>query len=523
MDPSTPTRQQPAESNEPRGSSSSDDATLPVHQVAYHRTKEDASSFEVEFGPNDPQNPFNWSRRRRWYITFVAGLLAVNASFGSSVPSGIVPQMMAQFGFGREVGTLTIALFVAGYCVGPLLWGPLSEQYGRKYPTLLTFVAYTGFSIGCALSPNTASILVFRFLSGTFAASGLVISGALMSDIWDANTRGKAFSLFTVAPFAGPTLAPMVSGFIAVSGTSWRWAYWVVTIFAGTCVPLVFFTIPETYSPVLLARKAKKLRDNSGDDRYWAPLEKESTKIGAEVQRILGTPFALMVKEPMLIALTMYMSFIYGVIYLLFEAYPIVFTTGHHMNAGITGLMFLPILVSSNLAVIGYLLIWNPRYERLARQHAPNPVPPEYRLEQAIWAAPLFAVSFFWFGWTSYPSVSFWAPMLAGGLLGFSIVWLFLALFNYIIDAYLAQSASALAANTVVRSLFGAGFPLFAAQMFEHLSPRWASTLLGCIALVMTPIPLVLFRFGPTLRARSQYARKRPDSIAKTPAGVQVA
>ena len=85
--------------------------------------------------------------------------------------------MMEKFGFGREVATLTIALFVGGYCVGPLVWGPLSEQYGRRLPLLIAFLGYTGFQIGCALSPNTASILVFRFLGGCFAAAPLVISG----------------------------------------------------------------------------------------------------------------------------------------------------------------------------------------------------------------------------------------------------------------------------------------------------------------------------------------------------------
>ncbi len=133
-----------------------------------------------------------------------------------------------------------------------------------------------------------------------------------------------------------------------------------------------------------------------------------------------------------------------------------------------------------------------------------------------MYAAPIFALSFFWFGWTSYPSVSFWAPMMAGGPLGFSIVWIFLALFNYIIDAYLFVAASALASSTVIRSLFGAGFPLFATQMFESLNPRWASTLLGCIALAMAPIPFILRTYGPVMRRKSKYAPTK-SPVATTP------
>ena len=172
--------------------------------------------------------------------------------------------------------------------------------------------------------------------------------------------------------------------------------------------------------------------------------------------------------------------------------------------------MFLPIFGGAVGGVVAYLLIWNPRYERATRLHAPNPVPPEIRLEQAVFAAPTFACAIFWFGWTSYPSVSFWAPMMAGAPLGFSIIWIFLALFNYIIDSYLFLAGSALGANTVVRSIFGACFPLFAYQMFQKLDPHWASTLLGFIALSMVPIPIVLLKYGPMLRERSRYAPKLP-------------
>lgn len=76
---------------------------------------------------------------------------------------------------------------------------------------------------------------------------------------------------------------------------------------------------------------------------------------------------------------------------------------------------------------------------------------------------------------------------------------------NHIIDSYLWSAASALSASTVVRSAFGAGFPLFASQMYSKLGTQWASSLLGFIALVLAPVPLVLMKYGPALRARSKF------------------
>ena len=194
---------------------------------------------------------------------------------------------------------------------------------------------------------------MFRFLGGTFAAAPLTNSGALIADIWDADTRGKALALFTLAPFAGPALGPTVSGFIIVGGASWRWAFWVLTIFAGLCWVQIVLTLPETYAPIILVQKARRLRKETGDDGYYAPMEKqEKVSFSRRLSSTLGRPFVVLAREPMLIAMTAYMSFVYGCIYLLFEAYPVVFTEGHHFNAGISGLMFLPIPVGGALAVI---------------------------------------------------------------------------------------------------------------------------------------------------------------------------
>jgi len=123
---------------------------------------------------------------------------------------------------------------------------------------------------------------------------------------------------------------------------------------------------------------------------------------------------------------------------------------------------------------------------------------------------------FFWFGWTSYPSIPLWSPLMAGGLMGLSIFLIFLSLINYTVDAYLFAAASALAASTVSRSIFGAVFPLFARQMFETLNPRWASTILGFVAITMIPIPIVLRRYGPYLRSRSRFAPSEPPAKVAT-------
>jgi multidrug resistance protein len=481
-----------------------------------NRGKTEDDPYLVGFDRGDPANPKNWSKSRKWYLTMTGGLLILNATFASSAPSAIIPQLQEQFGFGREVGTLLLSLFVVGYCVGPLFWGPLSEQYGRRPIFLVSFLVYTFFQIGCALSPNTGSILAFRFLAGTFAAAPLSNSAGVIADIWEPKTRGTATAVFTLAPFAGPALAPAASGFMAVAGLSWRWLFWVMSIFAAVCWLQILFTLPETYAPVLLVEKAKRLREETGNPSYYAPFEKQPMmSLGKRVEVTLAKPFTIMFHEPMLIAIVTYMSFVYGCLYISFEAYPIIFTRGHHFNAGISGLMFLPLLGGVFFGVAVYLLVFKPRYDRAILEYAPRQVPPEKRLEVAIFAGPSFAIAFFWLAWTSNPKISFWAPMMSGFLLGWSILWIMLGLMNYIIDSYLFVAASVLAAVTVCRSLAGAAFPLFATQMYEALGTEWASSLLGFVALGLMPIPFFLMKFGPRLRLNSKYAPSKPIAALK--------
>lgn len=107
--------------------------------------------------------------------------------------------MMAHYHVSQEVGILLIAIFVAGYCVGPLLWGPLSERYGRRLVFLFVWPFYIGFQVGCALSPNIGALIVFRFLGGCFASSPLTNSGGVIADLWDGR-----LGCFIVVPVSSP-------------------------------------------------------------------------------------------------------------------------------------------------------------------------------------------------------------------------------------------------------------------------------------------------------------------------------
>lgn len=115
---------------------------------------------------------------------------------------------------------------------------------------IITMAIYTLFQIGDALAQNITTVVVIRFLAGTFAAAPLTNAGGVIADTWDPVGRGPAMSVFSASVFLGPVLGPIVGGFLTTSYLTWRWIFWIQMIFASVCLAVVIFFLPETYAPV---------------------------------------------------------------------------------------------------------------------------------------------------------------------------------------------------------------------------------------------------------------------------------
>ncbi|KAL7416382.1 major facilitator superfamily domain-containing protein [Mrakia frigida] len=473
--------------------------------------------WEVRFEEGDVENPMNWSMRYRWYLVFTAGLLVLNATFASSAPTGVLSEMKTIFGMSDEVSILVLSLFVAGYVIGPLFWGPLSEVYGRRPPLIVAFALYVGFQVGSALAPNTTAVLIFRLLGGICASSPIVVTGGQIGDLFEPRIRGLAISIFVLAPTVGPAIGPIIGGYMGDAGVRWSALYWLLCAFAAFCLLVIVFTIPETYAPVILVQKAKRLRKETGEP-WFAPLERKQTGIKARVNDVCVRPFAMLVEEPMLAAICCYMSTIYGIMYLNFVAFPIIFQGTHGFRAGPSGLMFLPFLFGSVAGTSLSALYYNPKYIRDAAVYPSSKVPPELRLNSAYIGAPLLPISILWLGFTSYPSIHWAVPMMSGCLMGFALSLIFLPLMNYIVDTYIYSAATALSAATVIRSIAGAVFPLFGKTMYTALTAPYACLILAVLCMLLMPLPFIFKKFGPRIRGRSKNARLAAEAMAATEA-----
>ncbi|MCJ1379025.1 hypothetical protein MMC17_002124 [Xylographa soralifera] len=466
--------------------------------------------YVVEFdGPDDPCHPQNWPLKKKIGIALMLGYTTLVSAFTSSIFSAATEAVAEQFAVSAEVGILGLSLYVLGFATGPLVWAPLSELKGRRFPLVFSMFGFSIFQIGVATGKDLQTVLLCRFFGGVFASCPLAVVAAVFSDMFDNRTRGLAVTVFSMTVFAGPLMAPFIGGFIVDSYLGWRWTEYLVAIMGFLAFGLDLIFLEETYPPVVLVDKAAELRRRTKNWGIHAKQEEIEVDFRELVSKNFSRPLRILVTEPIVLLLSIYMAFIYGLLYLFLTAYPIVFQQIHGFSGGVGGLPYFGMIIGMLIAGV-VIVLDQPSYAR--KLAANNNVPvPEWRLPPMIAGGVSFAIGLFWFGWTGYRADIHWiVPTLSGLCTGFGLLAIFLQALNYIVDVYLMFAASAIAANTFLRSLAGAVFPLFSIYMFSALGVNWSGTLLGCVAILLVPIPVIFLKYGARIRQRSKFAPTFP-------------
>ncbi|KUJ06816.1 MFS general substrate transporter [Mollisia scopiformis] len=456
-------------------------------------------------GPDDPHNPMNFPRSKKWRITMVTALITFVVSFASSVFSTATTVTALEFDVSLEVMILGVSLYVLGFAFGPLFWGPLSEVYGRTRPIFIGFFIFSLFNIPVALAQNVYTIMICRFLAGSFGAAPISIVGGTYVDFWDALDRGIATAGFAGATFLGPIAGPIVGEFITKSYLGWRWTAWITLIMAAFFGVIGLFTFPETYAPVLLKRKAEKMRHETKNWAIHAQLDEQPIHLKSLFEKYFSKPWIMLAQEPILMAMTLHSSLVYSILYLIFFAYPYSFQQVRGWETGISSLPFLGLFLGIILCCIYIAVDTRLRFNPMLLA-SKKPFIPEARLPPMIVGAIFLPIGLFWFAWTSNPHIH-WAPQVVSGIFtGCGIFLVFLPSQIYVVDTYLLNANSALAAMACARALMAAGFPLFATYMYVNLGVDWATSLLAFLSLAMVPFPILFWKYGEKLRMKGKFA-----------------
>ncbi|KAL2068446.1 hypothetical protein VTL71DRAFT_16544 [Oculimacula yallundae] len=477
---------------------------------------EEASAVQIlKWEKGDPENPYNWSLARKLAITAIGILVTFNSTLGSSLPANEISFIADTFHItDKNFQILPMSIYLVGYICGPIVFAPLSEFYGRRWITIATFSLFTLSTLAAALAPSWNALLIFRLLAGIGASAPISIVGGIYADIYDSPiARGRAVAVYFTTVGFGPLVSPIIAGCSAPT-IGWRWSFWIALIFAGVSFGGLIF-LPETFGPKLLGDRAKRFRQDGTNLHIYGPLEVNNRGWRDLLHPRTLLPLRMLFTEPIVTVVCLYLALLYGMFYMYFGAYSFIFQGVYEMSPCKSGAMFLP-EGAGDLVAIALGAIYDNYIERKKENDPPSDRAEElFRLPPACVGGPITVLSIFWLGWTARTEVPWAVPFASGLVYGIGSQLIFIGLLNYLADAYTIYAASAFAASSCSRSIFGALLPLAVPKMYGTLGVAWATSTLGFAVALMCIVPIALIKYGPYLRSRSslcsQLRKERED------------
>lgn len=474
------------------------------HPLAHEATKEDVL---VDFeDTDDPYRPINWPLKKKAITTLLYGLVTMSATWASSSYSAGTSQIEQHFHVGREVATLGTTLYLFGFGIGPLLWAPLSEVYGRKLAVLAPMFVAICFSFGSATAKDFQTLMLTRFFGAFFASAPVTNTGGVLGDLYTPAQRGIAMAGYAMAVVGGPVLGPIVSAAVVIQPSlGWRWTEYLTGILQSivTLVALIF--IDESYPPKLLVYKARRLRHETGNWALHTKFEEWDVSIVGLAKKFLIRPVQLL-STPICFLIALYASFCYGMLYMQLGAIPIIFGEIRGWNLLRAELPFLALLIGAILGCAAN--VYNQTLYNKAYHAAGDRPVPEKRLPPMMLGSFIFAAGQFITGWTGdVLSINWAVPCLGILMLGMGFFMIFQAALNYLVDTFTMYAASAVAANTFLRSCFAGAFPLVVGPMYHNIGTGPSSAITGGFSALLIPVPFIFYIFGKRIRARSKWSK----------------
>ncbi|KAL0575918.1 hypothetical protein V5O48_006064 [Marasmius crinis-equi] len=422
-------------------------------------------------GPNDPDNPKNWSKFKKGFVAFCISLLTFSVYIGSAIYTSSIPGVITTFGISQTKATLGLTLYVLAYGVGPMFLTPLQElpSMGRNPVYIIGLAIFLLFNVPIVKAQSFGLVMAFRFLTGFVGSPALATGGASMSDIYEGRTLPYVIAIWGLGAVAGPVSGPVIGGF-AAQAKNWRWPIYELMWISAFSLTFLSLFLPETMEANILLKRARRLRKLTGNPNLRSRSEIDQANMSKReiAYESLVRPFILAV-EPAVLFLNLYIGLVCeqnllscldavltstspmldSVFYLWFEAFPLVFNGIYGMNLGVGSLPYTAFVVSGAVTYAAYCLYLKYHFEPRTEK---NPdLPPEVRLELGLIAGIFIPISLFMFGWTSRESVHWIAPVIAAALYLPGIFLSFQSVLVYLSVTYYKYTGSILASNDLFR------------------------------------------------------------------------
>ncbi|OOF99641.1 hypothetical protein ASPCADRAFT_503632 [Aspergillus carbonarius ITEM 5010] len=452
-------------------------------------------------GPNDPQNPMNWSSVQKWLTIGLISISSFNVSMVSTVFAPGVPEVLQEFNIhNSSISSLMISIYVMGSAIGPLVLTPLTEISGRLPMTHIANFLFAVAAVVCATSVNTGMLIASRFVMGIASSVPVTVGGGFVADMMPMEKRGTAMTIWTVGPLMGMVTGPIFGGFI-VQNVGWRWTIWLEAILGGVIAIASLIFLRETYAPTLLQRKAKKLQKETG--RHYRTEYDTDKTLGQIIWVSLSRPVKFLCLSPIVLIVSLYSSVTYSYMYILFTTFTGVFENVYGFTPGEAGLGYLGLGLGFCFGqiTVGY---YSDRYLK-KQEKLHGTMKPEDRLPPLVLGCALVPIGLFWYGWAAEYRVHWIVPITGTFFVGAGIYYVHLVTQVYLIDSYTLYAASAVSAELALRCIFGATIPLAADPLYDALGLGWGNSLLGFIALAFAPSAFFLLKYGERIRTNPKF------------------
>lgn len=476
-----------------------------------HPRDEDKLHLVTWNGPQDPENPQNWPRRKKLLRSIAPQCVVFAIAFASSIFGSATTVTAEEYNVSQEVMSLGVALFVAGFATGPLIFAPMAELIGSAPVLAVALGGCALFQIPLALAQSVVTILACRFLAGLLGSGGLAVGSGILSDIFSGPARGVAIGISATWMNLASTIGPIVGAYI-VDRYSWRWTAWATLILCGAVGVLCLGLLRETSHDRILMKRAARLRQETGNGHLRSRNEMLSLDWRVLLRKYCTKPARMFVQEPILIVFTIYLTLVYGSLYLSYQLFPKAFAQ-RGWSSPVSTLPFIAVGLGAVAALIVFSVFTMTWYKQrwLASQKtvmeeslAKNRITPEHRLPPMILGAVLLPPALLWFGWSG--NAHWMCQVVACFVIGFALQIIFVVGIVYIVDVYWINTVSAISIHVQLRSLVSATFPLFEGPMYNALGINWSATLLAGLSAVIMVSPILFLIYGARIRSWSRFS-----------------
>ncbi|KAI9888204.1 MAG: hypothetical protein M1820_010248 [Bogoriella megaspora] len=481
--------------------------------------------------------PKNYSRPKKWFITAIVAFAAAAAPTGSGVLLPALSDITRELHTNATITNLSVALYMLAMAVFPLWWSSFSETLGRRSIYLVSFATYILWCILSAISNSIGMFIVFRMLNGGASASVQAVGAGTIADIWEVRERGRAMGIFYLGPLCGPLLSPIIGGALN-EAWGWRSTQWFCVIYGGLVWLLVFIGLPETLKArISVIQQAERELQGGGRPPITRTTTRQSVQLKTKkwlviLHRCFIDPLKIILYLRFgCVAITVWLaSTTFFCLYFLNISVQQVFgAPPYGYSSIIVGLLYIPnslgYIFASVLGGRWVDYIMHREARKAGRYDANGKLifRPTDRMGENAWvAAVLFPLSMIWYGWTADKGVIWIVPvstwslilksktvahglvqMIANFFFGIASMIIFGMATTMLTEFMPGKASHGIATNNFIRNIFATIAGVVAEPLIRAIGNGYAFTIQAIIFAITCPVVILLMkRYGDQWRAR---------------------